>query len=176
MKQFTRIVAASLVFAAIVTNTTNAQQSTINSSADAAFVKNNIPSTTDIVSSAVPAANPKIEARFAALFPNATNLQWAAGADHYWVSFLNDGRKASASFTPKGKMNYAITVCDMAHLPEALCKMIQKEYTAYSLLQAIEIKAHDAVAYQAILEDANGYVTLKCTADGIEKIKLVAKQ
>ncbi|RXK61855.1 hypothetical protein ESA94_02230 [Lacibacter luteus] len=176
MKQSNRIIASVILFTAVTTGTITAQQSTINTSADAAFVKNNLPSSTNMVTSTVPAANPKIEARFAALFPNASDLQWVAGADNYWVSFLNNGRKASACFTPKGKMNYAITVCDMAHMPEAFSKAIQKEYAAYSLLRAIEIKAHDAVAYQAILEDANGYVTLKYTADGIEKIQQVVKQ
>ena len=176
MKQSNRIIAAALLFTAVATGTINAQQSTINTSADAAFVKNNLPSSTDMVTSSVPAANPKIEARFAALFPNASDLHWVAGADNYWVKFLNNGRTANACFTAKGKMNYAITECGMMDMPEAFSKAIQKEYPAYSLLRAIEIKAHDAVAYQAILEDANGYVTLKYTTDGVEKIQQVVKQ
>lgn len=176
MKQFTKIIAAAILFTAVATSTTNAQQATTNNAADAAFVKNTFPSSTHMATSTVPAANPKIEARFAALFPHASNLQWAAGTDNYWVSFLNKGRKASASFSPKGKMNYAITDCDMAHLPQAFTETIQKEYADYSLLKAVEIKAHNSVAYHAILEDANGYVTLKYTTDGVEKIQEVVKK
>jgi hypothetical protein len=174
MKHFTKITAAVILFTAALNTSSIAQKSFTSASTDAAFVKNNVPFKTDDAVTSV--ANPITEASFAALFPNASNLKWVANADHYWVSFLNGGRKASASFSLKGKMNYAITVCDMVHLPDALCKTIQKEYAAYSLLRAIEIKAHDAVAYQAILEDANGYVTLKYTTDGVEKMQQVVKQ
>ncbi|MEO6719580.1 MAG: hypothetical protein ABIN67_04400 [Ferruginibacter sp.] len=121
------------------------------------------------------ATTPAIDAKFSTLFPNATNLKWTASADNFWVSFLNNGRKGNASFTPKGKMNYSITDCGMEQLPVAFSKAINKEYPSYHLFNAIEITAHNALAYQAILENAQGYITLKYTIDGVEEIHEVKK-
>ncbi len=120
-------------------------------------------------------ANPVIAAKFSALVPGATNLQWTNTDDNCWVSFLNNGRKGNASFTPKGKMNYIIADCGMEQLPAAFRETIKKQYASYHLFNAIEVTAHHAVAYQAILENAQGYITLKYTADGIEEIQQVTK-
>lgn len=121
-------------------------------------------------------ANPVITTKFSTLFPTATNQQWTPGADNVWVSFLNNGQKANASFTPKGKLKYIITNYAMENLPGAFSKTITNEYASYHLLKAIEIKAHGAVAYQAILEDSKGYITLKYTSEGVEEIQQVKKQ
>lgn len=175
MKQSTKIIAVTILFTAVATSTTIAQQSYTAVLTEAAHVNNSISLKTVNVARTVPAANSKTEARFAALFPNASNLQWIAGANNYWVSFLNNGRKANASFTAKGKMNYLITVCAMEDLPAAFSKIIQKEYAAYRLFNAFEIKAQNAVTCQAILEDDHDYITLNYTIDGVEKIQQVKK-
>ena len=121
-------------------------------------------------------ADPAITVRFSNLFPTATDQKWTAGADNFWVSFLNNGRKANASVTLKGKLNYMITDCAMENLPAAFSKKIINDYASYQLFNAIEIKAHGSVAYQAILEDSKGYITLKYTSEGVEVIQQVKKQ
>lgn len=121
-------------------------------------------------------ANPVVAAKFSALFPTASTQKWSAGTDNYWVSFLNNGRKVKASFTQAGKLNYAITDCAIQHLPATFSKTITDIYSSYQLFNAIEITAHGTVAYQAILEDSKGYVTLKYTSDGVEEIQQVKKQ
>lgn len=120
--------------------------------------------------------NPLITTKFSALFPNATNLKWTASTDNFWVTFLNNGRKANASFTLKGKLNYIITDCAMENLPGAFSKTITNEYASYHLFNAREIKAYGSVVYQAILEDSKGYITLKYTSEGVEQIQQVKKQ
>lgn len=115
------------------------------------------------------------KASFSTLFPNASQQKWTSSEGNSFVSFLNDGRKATASFTAKGKMNYVITDCRINDLPAAFSKNIQKDYAAYQLFHAIEIKAHGETAYQAVLENAAGFVTLKFTADGMEEIQQVKK-
>jgi hypothetical protein len=45
------------------------------------------------------------------MFPAATQQQWAADGKGFWVSLLNNNRKASASFTQTGRLKYAITDC-----------------------------------------------------------------
>ncbi len=170
-----KILAATILLTVALSTNTFAQQSYTGASTEAAYAQNTAAVEADSEGNAGIAANPKTEARFLALFPNASNRQWSASADNYWVSFLNDGRKANGSFTPKGKMNYIITVCAMEHLPTAFSRTIKKEYAAYSLFNAIEIKAHGAIVYQAVLENSYGFTTLKYTEDGIEEIQQVKK-
>ncbi len=112
---------------------------------------------------------------FSILFPNASQQKWSTTAGNNFVSFLNDGRKATASFTARGNMNYVITNCDLNNLPEGFSKNIKSNYSDYKLFHAIEIKAYGQTAYQAILENATNFVTLKCTTDGIEEIQTVKK-
>ena len=121
------------------------------------------------------AVNPMILAKFSALFPGATSQQWGSSDNNFWVSFLNNNRKASASFTVKGKIKYIITDCAMEQLPGSFRKTISKEYASFKLYSAIEIKAYDAVAYQAVLENASTYVTLKFTNEGVEEIQQLKK-
>jgi len=121
------------------------------------------------------AANPVIAAKFSTLVPGATDLQWTVSDANCWVSFINNGRKGKASLTLKGKMNYMITDCTMEQLPGAFSKAIKTQYASYQLFNAIEIKAYKSVAYQAIIEDAQGYITLKYTEEGIEEVQQVKK-
>jgi hypothetical protein len=144
--------------------------------AQPSYTTNTMALETDDGTKAILAGNPATEARFTALFPNASNKQWSVGADNYWVTFLDNGRKANASFTPKGKVNYVIIDCGMEQLPAAFGKTIKKEYAAYSLFNAIEIRAYGAVMYQAILEDSHGFTTLRYDTDGVDAIQYVRKQ
>ncbi len=118
---------------------------------------------------------PVVESRFSSLFPTATNPQWSAIKENLWVSFVSDGRKGSASFTQKGKMNYIILSCGLEQLPTAFSKTIQKDYSLYKVYNAIEIKAHDAVAYQVILENAVNFITLKYAGEEVVEISKVNK-
>ena len=120
-------------------------------------------------------ANSLVTAKFSALFPTATSQKWTGGVDNCWVSFINSGRKVKASFTLEGKLNYAITDCAIQHLPATFSKIITDSYASYQLFNAIEITAHGTVAYQAILENSKGYITLKYTSEGVEEIQQVKK-
>lgn len=121
-------------------------------------------------------ADALIVSKFSSLYPNATNLKWANSDNNYWVSFLNNSRKAKASFTPKGILNYTITDCAMENLPAAFSKSITNNYASYHLFNAIEIAAYSTVAYQAILENSKDFITLKYTSEGVEEIQQVKKQ
>ncbi|QEC43281.1 hypothetical protein [Pseudobacter ginsenosidimutans] len=119
--------------------------------------------------------NTAVKALFSTLFPNATSPQWSQNASNSFVSFLNNGRRASACFSAKGKLNYAITTCELDQLPKELRKMINKRYKTYSLFNATQIMAYGETAWQAILENETGFITLKYTPDGIEEIQQVKK-
>lgn len=119
--------------------------------------------------------SPEMEAKFINLFPHATAQKWTAAVETYFVSFTNNGSKATASFNTNGKINYVITTCTMDQLPADFSKAIKTNYAGYQLFNAKEIKAYGATAYQAILENATGYITLKYTIDGVEEIQQVKK-
>ncbi|NCU02816.1 MAG: hypothetical protein GXC73_02415 [Chitinophagaceae bacterium] len=170
MTHTTNILAAAFLFSTAFCSSSLAQQSI--ASAKPSF-KNNIEPQTAISTTAI--VNSKTQASFAALFPNATNPVWATNDEFHFVTFSHNGRKASASFTTKGKMNYCIIDCSILHLPAAFSKIIQKEFAGYSLIKATEIKAYGTMAYQAILENNTGYKTLKFTEDGVEEIQQVIK-
>ncbi len=176
MTHSAKIITVTILLTVTLSTNTFAQQSNTDASTEAAYAKNTIVIETGNAGNTTLEANPKTEASFSNLFPNATKQQWVSSADNYWVSFVNNGRKAMASFTPKGKVNYIITECIMEHLPVAFSKSIIKDYAAYHLFNAKEISAHGTVAYEAILEDSKGYITLKYTSDGIEEIQQVKKQ
>ncbi|CAN5894737.1 hypothetical protein BH24BAC1_BH24BAC1_11430 [soil metagenome] len=116
-------------------------------------------------------SNSRLMAKFSKLFANADNQQWNTIGDYYHVSFINNGRKATAVFTSKGKMNYLITDFSLEQLPKSLRTKISGDYRGYTLLKALEITAYDTVAYQAVLENDQCFITLKYTADGIEELK-----
>ena len=113
--------------------------------------------------------------KFSSMYPGATSPQWTTSQDNLWVSFLHNGRKSSASFNLKGKMNYVILDCGIDQLPAAFSNTIKKEYASYSLCNAIQIKAHDAVAYQVVLENSASFLTLKYTSEGVEEVGKVTK-
>lgn len=113
--------------------------------------------------------------KFATLFPDATNENWSTNATNGYVSFLNNGRKANASFSAKGKLSYLITECKMEHLPIAFRQSIRSNYSNFQLYYASEIKSNGIVVYEAILESTSNFVTLRFNEDGVEEIKTVIK-
>ena len=117
-----------------------------------------------------------VTAKFAALYPAASGQLWAATADHCYVSFLNNGRKAKASFTTGGKLNYVITDCSMENLTASFLETIASKYASYQLFNAIQMRAYGTVAYQAMIENSKGFITLKYCGDGVEEMQQVRKQ
>jgi hypothetical protein len=110
----------------------------------------------------------RLRSRFMLHFPDATRIQWRKLSDSYYVSFEDRGRKGRAVFTPEGQMNYAITNCRLEGLPEAFRSRISQDYSNYTLLNAVEIRTPGNRTYQAILENATGYVTLKGVDGSVE--------
>lgn len=117
----------------------------------------------------------KLQDRFSTLFPNAENTRWLQKDNTFYVSFSREGKKIRASFDVNGQLNYAITNCSRKQLPENLQKYLQKNYGEYDLFHAKQINAYDAVSYEVILENADHFITIRSTRDGIEKIKQVNK-
>ncbi|HVK47948.1 MAG TPA: hypothetical protein VM488_08895 [Pseudobacter sp.] len=123
-----------------------------------------------------PATNLKLKNAFARLFPDATNQQWVSNeAGSYFVSFLQHGRISRASFTRKGLMNYMIAEAGAASLPAALATTIDKQYSGYKLLKALEVHAFETISWQVVLEDAAGYVTLQYVNGVTEQVQQLKK-
>lgn len=122
------------------------------------------------------AANSKISASFYRQFPAAEQVQWISNGQTSEAHFVVNGRKTKAVFTPNGCLRYALTTCTPEQLPKQLQQHMQKQYAGFVVLNAVEINAHEAVAYQVILENQTGYVTLKFTADAVEELERITKQ
>ena len=167
MKRY-QLASAFLLLALSTGQFVTAQEVAIKGSGIATPVLNKNFLTTEMIFS--PAANypnDRLLSSFVVLFPDATGAEWKKMADCYYVSFQDKGRKSRAVFTPEGVMNYAITDCRLESLPESFRSRIALEYTGYSLLNAIEIRIPSGRTYQAILENASGYVMLRGAAGGI---------
>lgn len=176
MKNSIKAIAATALIIVLSSGNSYAQEmSSVSAPGKAAYASTTTATTENNSHISATVVNPMIAAKFSALFPGATSQQWGSSDNNFWVSFLNNGRKASASFTLKGKIKYIITDCAMEQLPESLRKTISKEYASFNLYSAIEIKAYDTVAYQAVLENASTYVTLKFTNEGVEEIQQLKK-
>jgi hypothetical protein len=173
MKKSLTAIAATALIIVMSSSTSYAQDRSDSTSGNKADV--NFSTGKDNMDKSIRATNPAIAAKFSALFPAATNMRWTNSDKNFWVSFLNDGRKATASFTLKGKLNYVITDCVLEQLPESFLKLINKDYASHSLFNAIEIRAYDEVTYQAILENESGYITLKYTGEGVEELQRINK-
>ncbi|MDQ3550028.1 MAG: hypothetical protein M3413_00705, partial [Bacteroidota bacterium] len=65
-------------------------------------------------------SNSGLMAKFSKMFAGANNRQWKTIGDYYHVSFINNGRKARAVSTSKGKVNYLLTDFSLEQLPELL--------------------------------------------------------
>lgn len=148
--------------------------STLSFAQGVASVKVTLPESATYVK-AEPESAEDAKASFSSLFPDASEQKWSSADGSSFVSFLHNGRKATASFSPKGYLNYVITTCSFDNLPSAFAKNIKSDYAGYELFHAIEIKAYGETAFQAVLENDRQFVTLKYTADGIEKLKEVKK-
>lgn len=176
MKHSTKIIAATVLLSVALFTNSFAQEVNAIAMMQPSYTNHTFTVEENKSSKTAIADNPVITAKFSTLFPTATNQKYTPGTDNVWVSFLHNGQKANASFTPKGKLNYIITNCAMENLPGAFSKTITNQYAAYHLFNAIEITAHGTVAYQAILEDSKGYITLKYTAEGVEEMQQVKKK
>ena len=175
MTALNKFIAVTFLIAIGLPSTLFAQQSYVSNS-----VKLKDANTVTIVdensNAKIVVADALIVSKFYSLYPNATNLKWANNADNYWVSFLNNSRKAKASFSQKGILNYTITDCAMENLPAAFSKSITNNYVSHHLFNAIEITAYGTVAYQAILENSKDFITLKYTSEGVEETQQLKKQ
>lgn len=112
----------------------------------------------------------KLTAALTRIFPASAQQQWWQHGEGFYVQFLNNGQKARAVFNSKGVLQYAITDCSLEQLPQLLRQKIKQQYAGYTLLNAVTINAHNAVAHQAVLENDKGYITLKATSDQVEEV------
>ena len=137
MTASTKIIAVTFLLAIGLSPASFAQQSYASNSVK--FTDANTATIVDENSNAktVDVADALIVSKFSSLYPNVINPKWANTSNNYWVSFLNNNRKAKASFSPKGILNYIITDCAMENLPISFSNTITKKYASYHLFNAI---------------------------------------
>ncbi|MEO6705791.1 MAG: hypothetical protein ABIN04_08090 [Ginsengibacter sp.] len=118
---------------------------------------------------------PNLIKRFSHSFQDAGNQQWTETDNYLFVSFINKGKKARACFTKEGTMNYVITDCDPEQLPASLQQRVKTDYPGYSIFNAKEVNAYNTTTHQVILEDADRFITIISTNEGVEETNTVNK-
>lgn len=171
MKKSFKAITAAAFFTALLSGNSFAQNLYVTNAAKTLVSNSAVDNT---IKSSTP-SNEVVAAKFSRLFPAAKAQQWTSSENTCLVSFDNNGRKSRASFTSNGLMNYVISDCTMEQLPAGFAQKIKKDYSGYKLYNAIEINAHESVAYQAVLENESTYLTLKYTNEGVEEIQKVKK-
>ena len=119
--------------------------------------------------------NPEATASFAQLFPEATKAKWSNIDGNSFVSFSNNGQKATAGFNARGKINYVITSLNKEQLPAGFLEIMETDYANYHLYHAREVKAYGRTAYHIILENDKDFVTLKYAEEIVEEMQHTVK-
>jgi hypothetical protein len=118
---------------------------------------------------------PNVALNFADRFPSAINPLWILEMGTLFVSFVTNGNKVSATFTPSGVMNYSITRLDPTNIPSTILEKLSVGYESYSMFDAKEIAVSKNIVYQVILEDHHEYIIVLVNDHEIQESKRIKK-
>ncbi|MGZ8541821.1 MAG: hypothetical protein ACXWV6_14295 [Chitinophagaceae bacterium] len=118
---------------------------------------------------------PGVAGRFAVVFPLAGNQVWIKEAGSLYVSFIWEGKKVSAVFTPGGAMSYSIAFIRSADIPAGIAEKIKSGYSGYSIANTKEITVDSNTIYQVLLETLFEYVIVRISNDEMEETERVKK-
>jgi hypothetical protein len=118
---------------------------------------------------------PKVARNFEMTFPAAISPLWIRESGFLYVSFINEGNKTSAVFTPGGDMNYAIANLDVSNMPSGMVQKIKMSYPSCSIFNIKQIMTDNISVYEVILQDIRQFIVLSISHDEIEEVKKVTK-
>jgi hypothetical protein len=118
---------------------------------------------------------PKVARKFFLLFPDAVNPSWIKETGFLYVSFLNNGNKATASFNPKGSMNYCISYIQEANFPADLLQKVKGSYPADEIFSIKEIMTEEMTMHEIVLQNTQHYTVISVSPNGISEIRKIKK-
>lgn len=118
---------------------------------------------------------PKVARKFFLLFPDAVNPSWIKETGFLYVSFVNDENKATASFSPKGSMNYCISYIPESAFPADLLQKVKGSYPADEIFSIKEIMTEEMTMHEIVLQDSEHFTVISLTPNGISEIRKIKK-
>jgi hypothetical protein len=118
---------------------------------------------------------PKVARKFFLLFPEAVNTAWVKETEFLYVSFLNNGNKATASFNPKGSMNYCISYVKEADFPDDLLQKVKGSYPADEIFSIKEIMTEEMTMHEIVLQNSERYTVISLSPNGISETRKIKK-
>jgi hypothetical protein len=89
----------------------------------------------------------EIRNRFNALYPAAENVRWAKEIKNYRAYFKNSGNDIAALFDKKGNVKETEMKIEETEVPDAVIKMISKEYPKAQVISFSRVNSPDMVQY-----------------------------
>ncbi len=118
---------------------------------------------------------PKVARKFFLLFPDAASPSWIKETGFLYVSFVNNGNKATASFNPKGSMNYCISYIQEENFPADLLQKVKGSYPADEIFSIKEITTEEITMHEIVLLNSQHYTVISLTPNGIAEIRKIKR-
>jgi hypothetical protein len=118
---------------------------------------------------------PRVARKFFLLFPEAVNPAWVKETGFLYVTFFNKGSKATASFNPKGSMNYCISYISETDFPTDLLQKIKGTYPADEIFSIKEIMTEQVTLHEIVLQSSQFFTVVSLSPNGITEIKKIRK-
>lgn len=118
---------------------------------------------------------PKVARKFFLLFPDAVNPSWIKETEFLYVTFVNNGNKATASFSPKGSMNYCISYIPESAFSADLLQKVKGSYPADEIFSIKEIMTEEMTMHEIVLQNSEHFTVISLTPNGISEIRKIKK-
>ena len=117
----------------------------------------------------------KVARKFFLLFPDAVNPSWIKETGFLYVTFVNNGNKATASFSPKGSMNYCISYIPESAFPADLLQKVKGSYPADEIFSIKEIMTEEITMHEIVLQNSQHFTVVSLTPNGISEIRKIKR-
>ncbi|MND80082.1 hypothetical protein D3C80_718460 [compost metagenome] len=119
--------------------------------------------------------NQKVNVAFETAFKGATEMRWVEVNKRYIVNFILNDQRNHALYSKNGKLLYHIIYGSEKHLPAPIKTQVMKQYTDYSITQAINIKQSQRDMWVVNLENKNDFILVKVLEGEMEQMKMLKK-
>jgi hypothetical protein len=123
-------------------------------------------STTAIASDGSKNVNYWVLNKFNATYQEAKEVNWVVTDKFAKASFLLDGEKMEAYYSPEGEFIAESKAIPTAGLPRAAKKALDKKYKDFTIKEVIEYSTADKVEYYVSLENDKSSKILKISSGG----------
>lgn len=98
--------------------------------------------------------------KFAELYPAVEKAAWEEKQGNYEADFVVSGRERSAVFNVKGELIEFTEETEEQYLPDRVLKVIQKQFTAYNIVEVFRKQKHRESIYIIKLQKEDHVIVL----------------